>query len=128
MFRDVPAFSSFSVDDVPTARRFYEETLGLEVGEVPEMGLLELRLATGGRVVVYPKGADHRPATFTVLSFPVDDVEAAVDALAARGVELLRYDGFDQDERGIARGPGPDIAWFADPAGNVLAVLSAVEL
>jgi predicted enzyme related to lactoylglutathione lyase len=86
------------------------------------MGLLSIDLASGATVMVYAKPT-HQPATFTVLNFPVTDVERAVDDLAARGVQFERYDGFDQDERGISRGPGPRIAWFTDPAGNVLSVL-----
>jgi predicted enzyme related to lactoylglutathione lyase len=115
------AFSSFSVDDLDAARAFYGRTLGLSVHE-EEMGLLSIQLGTR-RVMVYPK-ADHQPATYTVLNFPTADVEGAVRALAERGVEFLRYEGFGQDELGIARGEGPEIAWFTDPAGNVLSVLS----
>lgn len=118
------AFSSFAVDDIPRARAFYGETLGLEVSEVEEMGLLVLDGANG--TIVYPK-PDHRPATFTVLNFPVADVERAVDDLASRGVAFERYPEFDADERGIVRGGGgPAIAWFRDPAGNVLSVLEQV--
>lgn len=117
------AFSGFAVDDLDAARRFYGETLGLTVHD-ETMGLLGIQLG-GRRVLVYPKD-DHVPATYTILNFPVADVEEAVRALGERGVEFLRYDGFDQDELGIARGQGPEIAWFADPAGNVLSVLSRV--
>ncbi len=122
MLRDSEAFSGFSVDDVPKARAFYAETLGLDV--VEENGMLTLRLAGGGRVLVYPK-RDHAPATFTVLNFPVPDVEAAVDGLTQRGVRFEHYEGTptQTDERGIFRGGGPLIAWFTDPAGNVLSVL-----
>ncbi len=122
MLRDSEAFSGFSVDDVPRARAFYAETLGLDV--VEENGMLTLRLAGGGRVLVYPK-RDHVPATFTVLNFPVPDVEAAVDGLMQRGVRFEHYEGTPSqtDERGIFRGGGPLIAWFTDPAGNVLSVL-----
>ena len=121
------AFASFAVDDIDAARTFYSETLGLKVDEIPMPGgLLSITLAGGGNVMVYPK-PDHTPATFTVLSFPVDDLDATVDALTAAGVEMTRYDGFDQDDKGIARGgPGPAIAWFTDPAGNILAVLEPV--
>lgn len=120
---DARPFSSFSVDDVAAAKAFYGETLGLDVSE--EMGLLFLRLAGGHEVIAYPK-EDHTPARFTVLNFRVDDVEAAVDALAARGVSFERYDGFNQDERGVSRDPGgPPIAWFTDPAGNILSVVEA---
>ncbi len=122
MFGDTKAFSGFSVDDVERAKAFYGETLGLEVTE--ENGLLGLKLAGGGEVLAYPKGEDHEPASFTILNFPVADVDAAVEALVARGVEFERYEGFDQDEKGVMRGHGPDIAWFKDPAGNVLSVLA----
>ncbi len=115
------AFSGFAVDDIDKARAFYEGTLGLRT-ETAEMGFLTLHLAGDRPTLVYPK-PDFVPATYTILNFPVDDVEAAVDALTERGVELLRYDDFDQDERGIARGDGPPIAWFTDPAGNILSVL-----
>lgn len=122
MFKDTNAFSGFSVDDMDAARKFYGETLGIQLSD--EGAGLGLELATGGSVFVYPKD-DHQPASFTVLNFPVDDIEAAVDALVERGIALERYDGFDQDERGIASPPhGPRIAWFKDPAGNVLAVMS----
>jgi len=122
MLAQSKAFSSFAVDDLEQARRFYGETLGLDVELVDPPGLLNLRLAGDRDVLLYPKG-DFQPATYTVLNFPVDDVEAAVDDLAARGVRFERYEGMEQDEKGIARGPGPEIAWFEDPAGNVLAVL-----
>jgi predicted enzyme related to lactoylglutathione lyase len=118
------AFASFAVDDIDAARTFYRDTLGLQVDTV-EMpgGLLSIALGGGGNLMVYPK-PDYTPATFTVLSFPVDDLDATVDALAAAGVEMTRYPGFEQDDKGIARGgPGPQIAWFTDPAGNILAVL-----
>jgi catechol 2,3-dioxygenase-like lactoylglutathione lyase family enzyme len=121
MFANTKAFSGFAADDLERARAFYAETLGIRVTE--ENGLLTLHLAGGDRpTLVYPK-PDFEPATYTILNFPVDDVEAAVDALTDRGVEFERYDGFEQDEKGIARGMGPDIAWFRDPAGNILAVL-----
>jgi predicted enzyme related to lactoylglutathione lyase len=121
MLKDNTTFSSFAVDDVQRAKRFYAETLGLEVEEM--MGGLILKLRSGN-VFVYPKD-DHTPATFTVLNFEVEDVDAAVDKLAAAGVRFERYDGFDQDEKGIARMPeGPAIAWFADPAGNIFSVVS----
>jgi predicted enzyme related to lactoylglutathione lyase len=124
MFKDSHAFSSFAVDDVGRVRTFYAETLGLEVEDL-EMpgGLLSLHLAGGGTVMIYPK-PDFQPATYTVLSFPVGDVDAAVDQLVAAGVTMEHYDGFDQDDKGVARGDvGPAIAWFKDPAGNILAVL-----
>ena len=123
MLRESKAFSGFSVDDLEAARSFYGDTLGLDVTVLEEsMGLLALDLAGGARVMVYAKPT-HQPAGFTILNFPVTDVDRAVDELAARGVSFERYDGFDQDERGISRGPGPRIAWFTDPAGNVLSVL-----
>ena len=123
MFKESKAFSSFSVDDLPRAKRFYGELLGLDVSD-GEMGDLAIHLAGGGEVFVYAKGDEHVPASFTVLNFPVDDIEGAVDRLAAAGLELERYEGFDQDEKGILRGPeGPAIAWFKDPAGNILSVL-----
>lgn len=120
MLRSSPAFSGFSTNDIGRARSFYAETLGLEVTE--ENGRLTLHLAGGGSVVVYPKD-DHQPASFTVLNFPVDDIDRAVDALIAAGVQLERYPGAPQDERGIMRDYGPPIAWFSDPAGNILSVI-----
>ena len=120
MLRDSKAFSGFAVDDVQAARRFYAETLGLETSE--EHGMLTLHLAGGRPTLVYPK-PDNAPASYTILNFPVPDIERTVDQLAERGVRFERYDGFDQDERGIFRGGGPLIAWFTDPAGNVLSVL-----
>jgi catechol 2,3-dioxygenase-like lactoylglutathione lyase family enzyme len=120
MFTNTKAFSGFAVEDVQKAREFYGETLGLETSE--EHGLLTLHLAGDRDTLVYPK-PDHTPATYTILNFPVDDIEKAVDELASRGVRFERYDGFEQDERGIFRGGGPFIAWFKDPAGNVLSVL-----
>lgn len=119
------AFSGFAVPDIDAARGFYRDILGLDVDDAM-MGQLSIDLPGGGWVLVYPK-PDHEPATYTVLNLEVDDIEQAVDELEAAGVELLRYDGFGQDERGIARGiaagRGPDIAWFTDPAGNILSVL-----
>ena len=120
MLADSKAFNGFAVDDLTKAREFYGETLGLKTSE--EHGLLTLHLAGGRPTLVYPK-PDHTPADYTILNFPVDDIEEAVDGLAARGVSFERYDGFDQDDKGIFRGGGPNIAWFKDPAGNVLAVL-----
>jgi predicted enzyme related to lactoylglutathione lyase len=121
MLRDRTSFSSYAVDDVARAKEFYGGTLGLEVEDM--MGGLILKLRSGN-VFVYPKD-DHAPANFTVLNFEVDDVDAAVDELGAAGVSFERYEGFDQDEKGIARMPdGPTIAWFTDPAGNVLSVVS----
>jgi catechol 2,3-dioxygenase-like lactoylglutathione lyase family enzyme len=121
MFENTKAFSGFAVDDVPAARKFYEDTLGVKVSE--ENGLLTLHLAGDRNTLVYPK-PDFTPAAYTILNFPVDDVDEAVDALTARGVSFERYEGFDQDEKGIARAEsGPYIAWFKDPAGNILSVL-----
>ena len=116
------AFSGFSVDDVSAAREFYEKTLGVTVTE--QNGMLQLTVAGGAQMLVYPK-PNHEPASFTILNFPVPDVEAAVDELTSRGVSFLRYEGFDQDDKGIFRGGGPLIAWFNDPAGNVLSVVAA---
>jgi predicted enzyme related to lactoylglutathione lyase len=122
MLENSPAFSGYSVDDIPRAKQFYGETLGLEVSE--EYGLLTLHLAGDRDTLVYPKGDRHVPATFTVLNFPVEDIEDVVDGLVARGVAFERYEGMEQDERGISRGGGgPLIAWFTDPAGNILSVL-----
>ena len=128
MFKETAAFSGFSVDDIEAAREFYGGTLGVEVTD-PGMGLIALQLGGGGTVIVYPKGDAHVPATFTVLNFPVKDIEAAVDALAAKGVTFERYPEIaEADARGIHRGggEGPDIAWFTDPAGNILSVLTEV--
>jgi len=126
MFKDTKAFSSFSVNDLPKAREFYGQTLGLEVSETPEG--LQLKIAGGGMVFIYPK-PNHTPATFTVLNFPVDDIEAAVDKLAKHGVGFENYQGeIKTDEKGIHRGKeGPMIAWFKDPAGNILSVLQDRE-
>jgi predicted enzyme related to lactoylglutathione lyase len=118
VFNKSPAFSGFSVDDIVAAHAFYADVLGLSVTE--ENGMLRLAIEGGNPIVVYPK-ADHEPATFTVLNFPVDDIDYAVDGLAARGVEFEMYEVVD--ERGIMRGYGPPIAWFTDPAGNVLSVI-----
>lgn len=120
MFSDSKAFSGFSVDDIPTAKQFYGDTLGLDVSE--EYGMLTLHLAGGAEVLVYPK-PNHAPATFTILNFPVDDIEKAVDELRARGVNFPAFDGLEVDDKGIFRGGGPNIAWFTDPAGNILSVL-----
>ncbi len=122
MLEHSQAFSGFAVPDIAEAKDFYGTTLGMRVSDGP-MGLLTLHPAGGRDIMVYPK-PDHVPATYTILNFPVDDIDAAVDELASRGVEFLRYDGFEQDDKGIARGDGPDIAWFTDPAGNILAVLT----
>jgi catechol 2,3-dioxygenase-like lactoylglutathione lyase family enzyme len=120
MLEAAKAFSGFSVDDLDGAKHFYGETLGLSVSENPAG--LELQLGGGGSVFVYPK-PNHEPATFTILNFSVANIEEAVDELTAAGVRFERYDGMEQDDRGIARGGGPNIAWFKDPAGNILSVL-----
>jgi catechol 2,3-dioxygenase-like lactoylglutathione lyase family enzyme len=124
MLAQSKAFSGFAVDDLEQARKFYADTLGLDVKAIDDPGLLNIRFAGGRDILVYPKG-DFEPATYTILNFPVDDVEAAVDDLGSRGVAFERYEGMEQDEKGIARGPGPEIAWFKDPAGNILAVLES---
>jgi catechol 2,3-dioxygenase-like lactoylglutathione lyase family enzyme len=120
MFTNTKAFSGFAVDDVPKAKKFYTETLGLRVSE--EYGMLSLHIAGEWDILVYPK-SDHTPATFTILNFPVGDIDKAVDELAKRGVRFERYDDSDTDDKGIFRGGGPLIAWFKDPAGNVLSVI-----
>ena len=122
MFKDTKAFSSFSVNDLEKAQAFYGQTLGLAVSEMPEG--LQLSLAGGGTVFIYPK-TNHTAATFTVLNFPVEDIETAVDQLAKRGVHFENYEGeLKTDGKGIHRGKeGPIIAWFKDPAGNTLSVL-----
>jgi catechol 2,3-dioxygenase-like lactoylglutathione lyase family enzyme len=123
MFANTKAYSGFAVDDLQKAREFYGETLGLKTSVMSEEdGLMSLDLAGDRGTLVYEK-PDFVPATYTILNFPVDDVEKAVDELAGRGVSFERYEGFEQDEKGIARGLGPNIAWFKDPAGNVLSVL-----
>jgi len=124
MFRDSHAYSGFSTNDISKAKSFYGETLGLEVTEAN--GMLTMHLATGGTVLVYPKG-NHEPATFTILNFPVEDIDRAVDALSGVGIQFERYEDSGQDERGISRGWGPPIAWFKDPAGNILSVLEESE-
>ncbi|MEP7020576.1 MAG: VOC family protein [Pseudonocardiales bacterium] len=123
MFQNVKAFSGFSVDDIPRAKQFYGETLGLRTSEAN--GMLTLHIAGDRDTLVYPKD-DHVPASFTILNFPVDDIEAAVDELATRGVEFEHYDWVD--EKGINRQGGPLIAWFKDPAGNTLSVLQQLPL
>ena len=126
MFRETQAFSGFAVPDIAAAKEFYGGTLGLEVSE--DNGLLTLHIAGGRPVMVYPK-PDHEPATYTILNFPVDDVDAAVDRLGAAGVRFEVYDSDElrTDERGVWRGGGPTIAWFRDPAGNILSVLEPSE-
>jgi catechol 2,3-dioxygenase-like lactoylglutathione lyase family enzyme len=122
MLRDNRAFSGFSADDIAKEKAFYADTLGLDVTE--ENGMLTLHLVGGHTVLIYPKGDDHQPATYTALNFEVDDIDAAVDRLTAAGVTFEHYgEGSGQDERGIAREWGPPIAWFKDPAGNILSVI-----
>ena len=124
MFKDTKAFSGFSVNDVQRAKEFYGQTLGLDVSE--SNGLLQLHIAGGTTILMYPK-ENHIPATFTILNFPVDNIEQAVNELVSRGVQFESYNesGLVTDERGIFRGGGPKIAWFKDPAGNLLSVLEA---
>lgn len=118
MFEQTKAFSGFSVDDIPAAKQFYRETLGLRVSE--ENGMLQLHIAGNQDTLVYPK-EDHQPATFTILNFPVDDIDQAVAELTAQGVTFEQYD--NTDAKGIMRDWGPPIAWFKDPAGNILSVI-----
>jgi catechol 2,3-dioxygenase-like lactoylglutathione lyase family enzyme len=120
MFANSKAFSGFAVNDLPAARQFYGETLGIRTSE--QHGLLTLHLAGDRDTLVYPR-PDHTPATYTILNFPVEDIDKAVDELTARGVQFERYEGIEQDWKGINRADGPYIAWFKDPAGNVLSVL-----
>lgn len=124
MLGESKAFSGYAVGDIEAARRFYGETLGLETTEPMEGMLLSLELNGGERPTLIYAKPDFEPATYTVLNFPVDDIDATVDTLVSRGVEFERYEGMDQDEKGISRSPaGPQIAWFKDPAGNILSVL-----
>jgi predicted enzyme related to lactoylglutathione lyase len=122
MLENSKAYSGFAVDDLDKALDFYGEKLGLKTSVLQEGVLIQIDLAGDRPTLVYLK-PDFTPATYTILNFPVDDIDAAVDALTERGVEILRYDGMPQDERGIMREEGPFVAWFADPAGNVLSVL-----
>lgn len=123
MLEESKATSGFAVHDLNKAREFYEGTLGLSVEVLDqEHGLTRLKLAEECDVLMY-LSADMKPASYTILNFEVDDIDAAVDGLGARGVQFERYDGFDHDEKGIVRSPGPQIAWFKDPSGNVLSVL-----
>ena len=124
MFGTTKAFSSFSVNDLEAAKKFYGETLGLRVSV--ENDLLTLHLAGDRDIMVYPK-PDHTPATYTTLNFPVDDIEAAVDELSGKGVRFERYDHLEPDDEGIFRSEGPLIAWFTDPAGNVLSVVQGMH-
>jgi catechol 2,3-dioxygenase-like lactoylglutathione lyase family enzyme len=128
MLKDSPAFSGYSVNDLEVAKKFYGETLGLEVEERP-FGL-QVEIVGGHPVTIYSKD-DHEPATFTVLNFPVHDIDEAVDELVQKGIVFEQYEDLGTDEKGIARGiaahRGPDIAWFKDPAGNILSVLRVPE-
>jgi catechol 2,3-dioxygenase-like lactoylglutathione lyase family enzyme len=124
MLRDNKAFSGFSAADIDAERRFYAETLGVDVSD--DNGMLNLKLAGGQRVLIYPK-PDHQPATFTVLNFEVSDIDAAVDDLTGNGVAFERYDGMGQDEKGIMRQYPPPIAWFKDPAGNIISVIETAS-
>lgn len=121
MFKNTKAFSSFSVNDLQKAKEFYGKMLGVEVKDNP-MGLIELHISGSNNILVYPK-PNHEPATFTVLNFPVDDIDKAVDELTAKGIVFEQYSELKTDEKGISRDPnGPKIAWFKDPAGNILSV------
>ena len=123
MLKDTKAFSGFSANDIPKAKQFYQDILGLDVTE--SNGMLTLKFTNGAQVIIYPK-PNHTPATFTVLNFPVDNVEKTVDELTTKGVKFEHYDmpQLKTDEKGIVRGHGgPTIAWFTDPAGNILSVL-----
>jgi predicted enzyme related to lactoylglutathione lyase len=122
MFENTKAFSGFAAPDVEALEPFYRDKLGVRT--TVENGLLTLHLAGGRDTLVYPK-PDFVPATYTILNFPVEDVDGTVDALTARGVEFEKYDGFEQNDKGVFIGDGPRIAWFKDPAGNILAVLQA---
>ena len=124
MLENCKAFSGFAAPDIAKVKEFYGKTLGLKITE--EHGILTLHIAGGNQVIIYPK-ADHVPATFTILNFPVDDVDRAVDELSKRGVRFEKYNRAEikTDEKGVMRGNGPTIAWFKDPAGNILSVLEA---
>jgi predicted enzyme related to lactoylglutathione lyase len=123
MFKNSKAFSGFSVNDIQRAKEFYGKTLGIDVRDNP-MGLIELHIAGNNPIIVYPK-PNHEPATFTILNFPVDDIEKAVDELTTKGIVFEQYEGqIKTDAKGISRNPdGPKIAWFKDPAGNILSVI-----
>jgi len=124
MFKDTKAFSGFSVNDMQKAKEFYQGKLGIEVSE-NEMGITTLHISGGNKIIIYPK-PNHQPATFTILNFPVNDVEKTVDELISRGITFEQYgEPIKTDAKGILRGDGrgPDIAWFKDPAGNILSVL-----
>ena len=127
MFKQTKAFGSFSVDDLQKAKDFYQQTLGLEVSEDKEMSVLTLHIAGGGQTIIYSK-PNHEPATFTILNFPVENIDKAVDELSGKGIRFLHYEGeLQTDDKGIFRSTdksqGPNIAWFEDPAGNILSVI-----
>ena len=122
MLEKSEAFSGFAAPDLGQAKQFYGDTLGLKVTELEEGNLLQLEIAGGRNVLLYVK-PDHAPGNYTILNFPVDDIDAVVDGLTERGVQFERYDDFDQDDKGIFRGEGPLIAWFKDPFGNILSVI-----
>ena len=127
MFANSKAFNGFAVDDLWKAHQFYGETLGIKTTVVDDQnGLMTLHLSGGRDTLVYEK-KDLKPGNYTILNLPVDDIDAAVDELTKRGVQFERYDGFEQDEKGIARGGGPLLAWFTDPAGNILSLVQDVE-
>ena len=123
MLTDSEAYSGFAVDDLEKAKQFYGETLGMKISELDaENGLLSMQIAGSRDILVYLK-PDHSPAPFTILNFPVDDVDATVEALTEKGVTFERYEGFEQDAKGVMHGNGPTIAWFSDPSGNILSVI-----
>jgi predicted enzyme related to lactoylglutathione lyase len=122
MFKKSHAFSSFSVDDLGKAKKFYSQTFGLEVKEFKDMGILNITFASGGELMIYPKD-NHKPATFTVLNFSVPNVEKAVDELISKGITFEQYKEFKTDKKGISRVWGEEIAWFKDPAGNIISIL-----
>lgn len=126
MFKESKAFGSFSVDNLEKAKEFYGKTLGLKVVEYEEMGILHVEFAGGGKLMIYPKD-NHKPASFTVLNFPVKDVEKTVDELIEKGITFEQYTEFHTDKKGISRDWGQEIAWFTDPAGNIIAVLRIPE-
>ena len=122
MFKNTKAFNSFSVDNLEKAKEFYSKILGLEISD-SSMGTLEMTINGGNKVLIYPK-PDHQPASFIILNFPVDNIDKAVDKLTASGVKFEKYEGkLKTDEKGIFRKEGPNIAWFKDPAGNILSVI-----
>ena len=128
MFKHTKAFSGFSVDDTGKAKEFYSQVLGLDVEELEMPGILQLNIEGGTKILIYTK-PNHTPATFTILNFPVSDINQAIDELTAKGVKFKIYNepNFQTDEKGIFHGGGPKIAWFKDPAGNFLSVLEEEE-